>query len=218
MVFTLDLEGEASNVPLELRVSNPAGGRSPRLSYRRASLNQPTYSNCHLELGAGLPDAVADQLGLEGVDEAFGERVVVDHEGEEHDAFPAADIGQVGPIARPSVRTSVSGSISSPQPTWSSKAFVVCDSLAHIAVHHSMKSSGSRRMCTALNLAQPFVVSGARRNRGASRRLLSTRGRTAPGLQLTGSKGGDADQAADPLGTLGGQQQGSLSTRVTVRR
>ena len=30
-----------------------------------------------LELCAGTPDAVADQLGLEAVDEAFGERVVV---------------------------------------------------------------------------------------------------------------------------------------------
>jgi hypothetical protein len=30
-----------------------------------------------LELGAGAPDAVADQLGLEAVDEGFGHRVVV---------------------------------------------------------------------------------------------------------------------------------------------
>jgi hypothetical protein len=30
-----------------------------------------------LELGAGAPDAVADQLGLEAVDEALRERVVV---------------------------------------------------------------------------------------------------------------------------------------------
>ena len=29
-----------------------------------------------LELGAGAPDAVGDQLGLEGVDEALGQRVV----------------------------------------------------------------------------------------------------------------------------------------------
>ena len=30
-----------------------------------------------LELCAGAPDAVCDQLGLEGVDEALGDRVVV---------------------------------------------------------------------------------------------------------------------------------------------
>jgi hypothetical protein len=30
-----------------------------------------------VELAAGLPDAVTDQLGLEAVDEAFGDRVVV---------------------------------------------------------------------------------------------------------------------------------------------
>jgi hypothetical protein len=30
-----------------------------------------------LELGAGAPDAIGDELGLEGVDEALGHRVVV---------------------------------------------------------------------------------------------------------------------------------------------
>ena len=34
------------------------------------------FDDGELELAAGLPDAVADQLGLEGVDEALGHRVV----------------------------------------------------------------------------------------------------------------------------------------------
>jgi hypothetical protein len=35
------------------------------------------FDDRELELGAGAPDAIADQLGLEGVDERFGHRVVV---------------------------------------------------------------------------------------------------------------------------------------------
>ena len=35
------------------------------------------FDDRELELGPGAPDAVGDQFGLEGVDEAFGQRVVV---------------------------------------------------------------------------------------------------------------------------------------------
>jgi hypothetical protein len=35
------------------------------------------FDDRELELGAAAPDAVADQFGLEAVDEALGERVVV---------------------------------------------------------------------------------------------------------------------------------------------
>jgi tetratricopeptide (TPR) repeat protein len=59
-------EIKRSTVLLGLRVSNWAGGRSPRDSCDR-----------ELQMAAGAPDAVGDQLGLEGVDEALGHRVVV---------------------------------------------------------------------------------------------------------------------------------------------
>src|ERR1044071_9023154 len=42
--FSQNDERERLTVLLELRVSNSAGGRSPRRSCRRESLNQPTYS------------------------------------------------------------------------------------------------------------------------------------------------------------------------------
>jgi hypothetical protein len=35
------------------------------------------FDHGELELGSGGPDAVRDQLRLEGVDEALGERVVI---------------------------------------------------------------------------------------------------------------------------------------------
>jgi len=35
------------------------------------------FDDHELELVAGAPDAIADQLGLDGVDEALGERVVL---------------------------------------------------------------------------------------------------------------------------------------------
>jgi hypothetical protein len=76
-----------------------------------------------LELGAGAPDAIGDQLGLEAVDEALGERVVVsslgifvryvseisafgekNFRGEASNGFPFLKIGAWGPDAR-EVRT-----------------------------------------------------------------------------------------------------------------
>jgi len=51
---------------------------SPRLSCRRAALYQPNVlDDGEFELAAGAPDAVGDQLGVEAVDERFGERVAV---------------------------------------------------------------------------------------------------------------------------------------------
>src|SRR3954469_12562792 len=52
---------------------------SPSASCRREWLNQPMYSTttASSRSGAGTPDAVGDELGLEAVDEALREGVVV---------------------------------------------------------------------------------------------------------------------------------------------
>jgi hypothetical protein len=52
--------------------------RSPRLSCSRTWMNQPTYSTiANSSCEGGAPDTIGDQLGLEAVDEALGEGVVV---------------------------------------------------------------------------------------------------------------------------------------------
>jgi hypothetical protein len=72
------MRGNFSKLLLWLGRSNSDGCRSPGAWWSRLSLNQPdVLDDGELELGAGAPDAVGDQLGLEAVDEALGERVVV---------------------------------------------------------------------------------------------------------------------------------------------
>ena len=81
--------------------SNSAGGMSPRLSCSRPVLNQPTYRE--LELAAAAPDPVGDQLGLEAVDEALGEGVVVgvaDRADRREDAVIGQRLGVVDAGAR----------------------------------------------------------------------------------------------------------------------
>ncbi len=60
-----------------------------------------------LELGAGAPDAVGDQLGLEGVDEAFGQGVVVGV-ADRADAGEDAVVGQgLGVVDRGVLRSAI---------------------------------------------------------------------------------------------------------------
>src|SRR2546425_9052452 len=52
--------------------------RSPSLAWRRgAVVPADVLDDSELELRAGPPDTVGDQLGLEAIDERLGERVVV---------------------------------------------------------------------------------------------------------------------------------------------
>src|SRR3954447_7240478 len=53
------------------------GGRAVVERLVQAGVVEPAdpLEDRELELGAGLPDAVGDQLGLEGIDKALGERV-----------------------------------------------------------------------------------------------------------------------------------------------
>ena len=53
------------------------GGRDVAERFVEAAVVEPAdvVDDGELELGAGPPDAVADQLGLEAIDEALGERV-----------------------------------------------------------------------------------------------------------------------------------------------
>jgi hypothetical protein len=65
----------SSTVVRESAVSNSAGGRSPSALCSRALLNQPRYSTT--ASSSWDRHAIADQLGLEAVDEALCQRVVV---------------------------------------------------------------------------------------------------------------------------------------------
>jgi hypothetical protein len=58
--------------------SNSAGGRSPRGVMQSGAVEPAeVFDDGELELGAGAPDVVGDELGLEGVDEALGQGVIV---------------------------------------------------------------------------------------------------------------------------------------------
>jgi len=54
-------------------------GRAVAERFVQADVVEPAdpFNDRELELRAGLPDAVGDQLGLEGVDEALGQSVVI---------------------------------------------------------------------------------------------------------------------------------------------
>jgi len=70
-------EEERSTVPAIAwfrGVSNSEGWTSSRLECRRWWLYQPTHSTIASSTAAGAPDAVGDEFGLEGVDEALGHR------------------------------------------------------------------------------------------------------------------------------------------------
>jgi hypothetical protein len=57
--------------------SNSTGGMSPSAPCSRAWLKPAdVFDDRELELGASPPNAVGDQLGLEGVDDALGQRVI----------------------------------------------------------------------------------------------------------------------------------------------
>ncbi|HEX2393300.1 MAG TPA: hypothetical protein VHI77_10330, partial [Solirubrobacterales bacterium] len=59
--------------------SSNSTGRDVAEGFVQALVVEPAdvFDDGELELGSGAPGAVGDQLGLEGVDEALGYRVVI---------------------------------------------------------------------------------------------------------------------------------------------